>query len=229
VIIGGLRKASLIDYPGKISAVVFTRGCPLRCHYCHNPDLVLPERFAKQIPDREVLEFLRSRVGKLDAVVITGGEPTIHRDLPDFLAAIKGMGYLVKLDTSGVNPEMVRKLLGSGVVDYIAMDVKAPFARYDGVVGTHVNTDLVRRTIEVIMKSGIDYEFRTTVAKGQLAEDEVAAIAKSIKGARRYFLQGFRNEVTLDPEFAVRGTYSDTEFENMRGKAAEHVIKCEVR
>ncbi|MDE1865054.1 MAG: anaerobic ribonucleoside-triphosphate reductase activating protein [Candidatus Micrarchaeota archaeon] len=229
MIIGGLQKSSLIDYPGKVSAIVFTRGCPLRCHFCHNPGLVLPEMFGKATPDWEVLEFLKSRVGRLDAVVVTGGEPTIHKDLPDFLATIKGMGYLVKLDTSGVNPEMVKVLLGNGLVDYIAMDIKAPLSRYSEVAGVKVNTEAIKRSVEIIRESGVDYEFRTTVVKGQLSKDDIVLIAKYIEGAKRYFLQRFRGGVTLDPGFAKRGAYSDAEFESIRDESAKHVIECEVR
>ncbi len=229
MIIGGLQKASLIDYPGKVSAVVFTRGCPLRCHYCHNPALVLPERFVKHIPDWEVLEFLSKRIGKLDAVAVSGGEPTIHRDLPDFLATVKGMGYLVKLDTTGVNPEMVHEVLVNGLVDYVAMDIKAPFHRYEEVTGVKTNMDAIRRSISIIRESGVDYEFRTTVVKGQLSPEDIEGIAGSVKGARRYFLQKFRNEVTLDPEFERRETYCDAEFEIIRERAAKHVMECMVR
>ena len=229
MIIGGLQRTSLIDYPGKVAAVVFTMGCPFRCHYCHNPGFVIPERFVEPTPERYVIGFLRSRIGKLDGVVVTGGEPTIQRDLPDFLAEVKGMGYQVKLDTSGINPNVLVELIGDGLVDYVAMDIKAPLNRYSEVAGAEVSEGAIRKSIEVIERSGIDYEFRTTVVREQLSGDDIMSIAESIKGAKRYVLQRFRGAVTLNPGFGTKGTYSDAEFEVIRQRAAMHVAACEVR
>ena len=229
MIIGGLQKSSLLDYPGKICAIVFTMGCPLRCRYCHNPSLVLPNHFPAPIPEWQVLEFLETRRTKLEGVTISGGEPTMQKDLADFMATVKGMGFSVKLDTTGVNPEVLRAVVMDGLADYIAMDVKAPFARYQEVCGVPVDANAVRKSIDIIRDSGIDYEFRTTVVKGQLSESDIVEIAKSIGGAKRYFLQRFRSDVTLDPRFRKMRTYSDAEFEQIRQSAAAHVLACEVR
>ncbi|OQX50761.1 MAG: anaerobic ribonucleoside-triphosphate reductase activating protein [Candidatus Cloacimonas sp. 4484_209] len=128
--IGGFQKVSLIDYPGKICAIVFTRGCNFRCPYCHNPELVLPENYSPLIPEEEIFSFLEKRRGKLDAVEITGGEPTLQEDLTEFIRKIKEMGFLVKLDTNGSFPSVLEKVIYSGLVDYIAMDVKAPLEKY---------------------------------------------------------------------------------------------------
>ncbi len=227
--IGGLQKTSLIDYPGKVSAVVFTRGCPLRCHYCHNPQLVVPKLFGALIEESYLMKFLESRKGKLDGVVVTGGEPLMHKDIAGFLKRIKSMGFAVKLDTSGVFPEVLQEVIKEGLVDYIAMDIKAPFARYSEVAGVKVNTDAVRRSIEIIKGSGLDYEFRTTVVKGQLSGDDMVAIAKSVAGSRRYMLQNFRKCDTVDPEFSRRESYSEAEFGRIRGSVKEYAEICEVR
>ena len=203
-------------------------GCPFRCHYCHNPGLVVPSH-DERIAEEKVLDFLRSRIGKLDGVVVTGGEPTIHKDLRIFLEKMKAMGYPVKLDTSGINPEVLESLIKKGLVDYIAMDLKAPLNRYSEITGTKVNTDRIRRSIGIIMKGGTDYEFRTTVVKGQLSERDIAEIAELIPGAKMYMLQTFRNGTTLNPEFANRQPLDDREMERLRATAAKHVAVCGVR
>ncbi len=229
MIIGGLQKVSLIDYPGKVSAVVFTRGCNFRCRYCHNPALVLPERYCTPIPEEQVVGFLESRRKLLDGVVITGGEPTIHADLPDFMGTIKRMGYLVKLDTSGVSPDILEGIIKKGLVDYIAMDIKAPLEKYGTVTATSVDTGKVRRSISLIMGSGMDYEFRTTVTSALTSSGDIASMAKSLSGARRYVLQRFVKSETLDPAFAAGDAYSDEEFESMAKSARAYVKACTIR
>jgi len=133
MIIGGLQRFSLIDYPGKISAILFTRGCNFRCPYCHNPELVDPQRYAEPWQEEEYWAFLQSRTQKLDAVVVTGGEPTLQEDLEPFLEKIRKMGFLIKLDTNGSNPDVLKDLLSANLVDYIAMDIKAPLEKYSEV------------------------------------------------------------------------------------------------
>ena len=229
MIIGGIQKTTLIDYPGKVAAIVFTRGCPLRCHYCHNPALVLPERYAEQIPTEKVMSFLESRKGKLDGVAVTGGEPTMQADLPEFLKRISGMGFQIKLDTCGVNPQMLEKLIKSGLLDYVAMDLKAPFGRYKEVAGVPIKEEFIRRSIGIIMGSGLDYEFRTTIVKGQLAESDIVEMAGSIEGAKMYALQRFRGGDTLDPKFGKMEAYTVEEMERIREKAGKHVEACIVR
>jgi pyruvate formate lyase activating enzyme len=222
-------KTSLIDYPGKVAAVVFTRGCMLRCHYCHNPQIVVPECFIGPISEEYVMEFLEDRKGKLDGVVVSGGEPMMHSDIARFLKQIKRMGYSVKLDTSGVFPDALKAVIDEKLVDYIAMDIKAPFERYSEVAGAPVNTDSVKRSIELVKGSGIDYEFRTTVVKGQLSEDDLVRIAESVKGSKRYMLQRFRKCDTLDQTFANRDTYTDEEFGRAKSKVDKYVESCGVR
>ena len=229
MLIGGLQKFSLIDYPGKICAIVFTQGCNFRCPYCYNIDLVLPEHFKTPIPEEEIFSFLERRKGKLDAVEITGGEPTLQPDLLEFMGKIKRMGFLVKLDSNGTNPEVVEKAIRNKLVDYLAMDVKAPLDKYSSVVRVAVDADDIKRNIGLIMRSGIDYEFRTTVVKSLLAKSDIIKIGKSIKGAKAYYLQRFVPSKTLDPKFSKETTYSDEEFEDIRRSLAKYVKKCFLR
>lgn len=161
--IAGLEKNSLIDYPGKISAILFTYGCNLRCPYCHNPELVV-EKLSKEkiIPHSYIFEFLQKRVGKLDAVVITGGEPLIHVELETFIRDIKELGFLVKLDTNGFYPEELKSLIDKKLVDYVAMDVKYPKSKYIHLTEKDNSVERISQSIDIIMKSKLEYEFRTT-------------------------------------------------------------------
>jgi pyruvate formate lyase activating enzyme len=189
MVIGGFRKFSLIDFPGKTCAIIYTRGCDLRCPYCHNPELVLPEQYAPEIPVEDVLGFLQKRQGLLEAVTITGGEPTLHDDLGELIGRIKELGFAVKLDTNGGRPQALKALLDVELLDYIAMDLKAPLGDYARAAGREIPADVLRESIKLIMGSGIDYEFRTTVDRSLLGEDDLLEMAASIRGARKYYLQ----------------------------------------
>ena len=227
--IGGFKKVSLIDYPGKISSIIFTCGCNFRCPYCHNPELVLAEMFPKPVNEKDIFSFLEKRKGKIDGVVITGGEPTIHPDLPSFMKKIKETGYLIKIDTNGSNPEMLRKIINYGLVDYIAMDIKAPLTKYDKITETNVDTEKIAKSIQIIFESGVKYEFRTTVVKGLLSIKDIITIGSIIKGARMYVLQKFSSSKTLKPDFQNKTTFSQEEFENLRKMLEEFVDKCFIR
>ncbi|MGC8971837.1 MAG: anaerobic ribonucleoside-triphosphate reductase activating protein, partial [bacterium] len=164
MLIGGLQKFSLIDYPGKISAVIFTKGCNFRCPYCHNPELVIFD--GKDLIEEDyIFSFLREKRGKLDGVVLTGGEPTLQSDLINFLKEIKGLGFFTKLDTNGSNPEVIERLLEEKILDYIAMDIKANLEKYNDVTHSNVDIEKIKKSIDIIMHSGIDYEFRTTIVR----------------------------------------------------------------
>lgn len=230
MIIGGLVKFSLNDYPGKTSAVVFTRGCNFRCHYCHNPELVLPEKYSPEISLDKIFSFLESRKGKLDAVCITGGEPTQHFDLPEMFKKIKGMGFLVKLDTNGTRPIIIKDLIDQKLVDYIAMDIKAPFEDYRKIVSVPVDTEKIENSIFLIINSGIPHEFRTTVVKSLTSFDDLRKIAKSIKGADKYFLQKFVPAIKLnDPSFADEISYPEEELKELAVEFSTLVKHCGVR
>ena len=188
--IGGFQKSTLIDYPGKIAAIVFTQGCNFRCGYCHNPEL-LDLKSDSKLSVQYILDFLKTRKGKLDGVVITGGEPTMQAGLYEFIKSVKSLGFLVKLDTNGSNPETIKKLVSDSLIDYIAMDIKAPLEKYKSIVGVGIDTDKIKQSIEIIMNSGIEYEFRTTVVKSLLSFDDILKMGEMIKGADKYYLQKF--------------------------------------
>ena len=227
--IGGLQRVSLIDYPGKICAILFTQGCDFRCPYCHNPELVDPDQYLECIPEEEIFSFLERRRGILDAVSITGGEPTIQPDLVEFIERIKDIDYLIKIDTNGSHPEILEKLINQKLVDYIAMDVKAPLERYRKITKSNVNPDSVKRSIEMIMDSGIEYEFRTTVVKSLLKIDDLQKIGRLIKDARLYVLQKFVPSKSLDKRFLSKTTYSDKYFETLKEELCNYVHRVVVR
>jgi pyruvate formate lyase activating enzyme len=196
--IAGLVKSSLIDYPSKISAVIFTQGCNFRCGFCHNPDLIDIKPPASSYSEIDILNFLKTRVGKLDGVVITGGEPLIQPDVLDFIAKIKKLGFLVKLDTNGSNPVLLNEIINKKLVDYIAMDIKGPLDKYKQICG-YSNTKFIQESIKIIKQSSLNYEFRTTVLPYYHEISDFNKVGKLISGATNYTIQGFRPQITLDP------------------------------
>ena len=227
--IGGLQQFSMIDYPGKLASIVFTLGCNFRCGYCHNPELVLPEKFNPALDEEKILEFFKTRVGKLDAISITGGEPTLQIDLPQFMKKIKDLGFLIKLDTNGTNSKMLKEIIDQKLVDYIAMDIKAPLEKYKEVVKTEINLEDIEESIKMIMDSGIKYEFRTTIVKSQLSVNDLSDIGKLIKGADIYYLQKFVTSKANDESFLKEKTYSDEEFRKIKKKMLKYIQECEIR
>ena len=210
--IAHLVPTSLIDYPGRVASVVFTVGCNFRCPFCHNRELVLPER-SRGLHLRkaeEILALLSERRTFLDGLVITGGEPTVQPDLLGFAGEVKRFGLLVKLDTNGSRPKVLEELLRAGLVDYVAMDVKSPLSRYPEFVGGAADSGAIGRSIDVVRKRAPDYEFRTTAAPG-LGLDDLRAIADLLSGARRWFLQPFvvpDKKGLVDPTWAGRPALS---------------------
>ncbi len=227
--IGGLQKVSLIDYPEKICAVLFTQGCNFRCPFCHNPELVDPALYHDCIPEEEIFSFLEKRRGILDAISISGGEPTIQPDLFDFIERVKSMNYLVKIDTNGSLPEVLKKLIDRGLVDYIAMDVKAPLKRYPEITKSNIKPSRIKQSIKMIMDSGIEYEFRTTVVKSLLNKNDLRKIVGTIKDARRYVLQKFVPSKSLDEKLLSKSIYSDEDFEAMKEYVKKYVGHVTVR
>ena len=227
--IGGLQKFSMIDYPDKIACIVFTQGCNFRCPYCHNPELVKPEMFGENLNEEEFFDFLNERKGKLDAVVITGGEPTIQYDLIEFIKKIRDLGFLIKLDTNGTNPEMLKEIIDQKLVNYIAMDIKAPIHKYESVSGAKIDSKKIKQSIKLIKESGIDYEFRTTVVKNMLSPDDLEQIGKEIQGAEKYFLQKFVGSKTVDEKMLGETTYSEDEFKELEKQLNKFVAKCLLR
>lgn len=189
--IAGLQKMTLLDYPGKIACTVFLPGCNLRCPFCHNASLVLPERLQAEITQEDFLAFLQNRKRMLDGVCITGGEPTLHRDLPQLIRAIRDLGLSVKLDTNGSRPEVLKALLEDGLLDYVAMDIKNSPQKYSGTCGGIDILPQVEQSIRLLMEGSADYEFRTTVLHPWHTPDDLAKIGQWISGAKRYFIQAF--------------------------------------
>jgi pyruvate formate lyase activating enzyme len=188
--IGGFQKTSLLDYPDRISAIVWTSGCNFRCPFCYNTALALGK--GNIFPEEEILSFLSKRRGLVEGVVVTGGEPLLQDDLPLFLSKIKSLGYLVKVDTNGSYPEKLKALLENQLVDYVAMDVKAPKEKYTQLADAAVDLSHIQTSIELIKQKAPQYEFRTTFVPTLLAKEDIVAIAQWLQGADRYFLQQFK-------------------------------------
>lgn len=222
MIIGGLQKTSLLDFPEKISAIIFTAGCNFRCGYCHNPELI-----NNIAPVVDVFEFLKTRTGKLDGVVITGGEPCLQKDLPEFIKQIKSLGFAVKLDTNGSFPEMIEKVLPD--IDYIAMDIKAPLEKYSEIVNVDVDTDKILKSIKLIQNSDIDYEFRTTVLQNQLSFEDFEKIGKLLKGSKKYILQKFVPSKILDKNLLGQTTYSNDQFQKILKMLSSYIDNLDLR
>ena len=254
MIIGGLQKFSLLDYPGRLSAIVFTQGCNFRCPFCYNPMLVVPQaealgdrikdisgssvsetkksysRADRPISEDDFFVFLKSRAGKLDAVVITGGEPTLHYDLTGFIARIKALDYAVKLDTNGTQPEMLGKLLENKLIDYVAMDIKGSQEKYSRLTGTEHDFAKIAESIIMIMKGKTPYEFRTTIVPGLIEPDDIGSAGELIRGAEKWFLQQFKRDTRLiDRNLESAEAYSDEILEKMRQIGSRYVKNCYLR
>jgi len=208
MIIGGLTKCSLIDFPGKVSSVIFTQGCNFRCTYCHNPELVYPSLYTVPISNEQVIQFLERRAPILDGVVISGGEPTLQKDLLPFLIRIKAMGYLVKLDTNGSQPQVLRELLSSGVIDYIAMDIKSSFDNYTKVCSVNVNCQNIKKSIRMIEESRISYQFRTTYDTELLDINDLKEIRSFLKRPNSLFVQKCIKRKSETGGSKIQGEYS---------------------
>ena len=216
MILKGLQKLTLLDYPGEIAATVFTGGCNFRCPFCHNASLVLAEKFGATLPTEEFFAFLESRRGKLRAVCVSGGEPTLQGDLLEFIKRIKGMGFLVKLDTNGTRPDVLGALFDAGLLDYVAMDIKNSRKRYGETVGIE-NFDIspIEESINILRKGNVPFEFRTTVVRELHTAADIAEIGEWLSGDEKFFLQTFEDSGDL-----IGSGYSAYDGEEMK-KLAE--------
>lgn len=190
----GLQKLTLLDFPGKIAATVFFGGCNLRCPFCHNASLVIPDRLAESptLGHDEFFAFLEKRRGVLEGVCVSGGEPTLYKELPSFVKRIREMGFLVKLDTNGTNPNMLSSLISEGLVDYVAMDIKNSPEGYARTVGIdHFDVSKIKESAALLMEGSVDFEFRTTLVSPLHTEEDIRAIGEWLSGDEKYFLQGF--------------------------------------
>lgn len=227
--IQGFQKTSLIDYPKKICSVIFLPRCNFRCGYCHNPELVLGDS-SEEILEGYVLNKLEERKGLVDSVCITGGEPTLHKDLPGFIKKLKDKGLKVKLDTNGSNPEVLKQLIKDKIIDFIAMDVKNVFEKYEETANSNVNTEMIKESIKIIIQSGIEHEFRTTVLpKLHKKEDLIRITQEYLTGAKKYVLQQFiPSDKIVDKTFLREVRYNPNQLEEMRRLCNKHV-KTEIR
>ncbi|MBN1615262.1 MAG: anaerobic ribonucleoside-triphosphate reductase activating protein [Deltaproteobacteria bacterium] len=227
--IGGFQKFSLIDYPGGICATIFARGCNFRCPYCHNPELVYPDLYNPCIPEEEVWAFLDKRRGKLDAVTLTGGEPTLQSDLAEAIRRIRARGFRVKLDTNGSRPEVLQHLIDENLLDYIAMDVKGPLEKYASLSGSTRAASAIPASIEAIKASGIEYEFRTTVLKSLLSREDILQIGRLIGKAHRYVLQRFKPAGNLRESFPSDENFMSADLESLQKMLAKNILYVKVR
>ncbi len=216
----GHQKTSLIDYPDKICTVFFAAGCNFRCLYCHNSHIVKGEE--EELDEEEIFDFLEQRKKFIDAVCISGGEPTLYEDLPEWIGKIREKGFLIKLDTNGTNPKMLQALLNQNLLDYVAMDVKAPWNQYRQIVGTDADVEAVRESVEILKEENrIEVEFRTTVCQEHLSLKDILKIAEALKGSRRYTIQNFRDTETVLAGAGKLHAYDRDELEKIRETVKE--------
>ena len=223
--INGLLKLTLLDFPGKTACTVFFGGCNFRCPFCHNAGLVRGE--GENISEEEFFKFLRKREGILDGVAITGGEPLLQKDIVEFIRKIKEMDYQVKLDTNGSFPEKLKALVKEGLIDYVAMDIKSSPEGYSRAAGCKIDMEKIRESVDFLLSGAVDYEFRTTVAKGAVLPEDMEGIGELIGGAKRYFLQGFVDSGDILGEGC--GPYEKEEMEEMLKTVKKYVPTAELR
>lgn len=234
--IKGFVDLSLVDWDGKLSCVIFLPNCNFRCPFCHNTTLVLHPERGETIPFERVEDYLNKQKDWLDGVCITGGEPTLHNDLPDLCSKLKEIGFLVKIDTNGTNPKVIKELMDKSLIDYIAMDIKAPLTaeKYSKATGINAKKLLgkVKETIRILLGSRIDYEFRTTVVPSLHEEEDIAAICDGVKGCKKYVLQKFDvslGKTTIDPDFIKLQPFTDEEMERFLTTAQDSLSNVKLR
>lgn len=229
----GWIKTSLIEYPGKVSTVLFTGKCNFRCPFCYNTELVLESHKLPDISEKEVLQFLEKNKNLYQAVMVSGGEPTINNGLPEFIRKVKSLGLLAGLETNGTNPEMLAGLIKEKLVNYVGMDIKTPLVWEDFSDVTKVNDieifENVKKSIKLLMESGLDYEFRTTIVPGIHSESDILNISRSIKGANRYVIQQFIPKNTIDENLKKFTPYTFQTLDRIKKEVAKNVKSCEIR
>lgn len=230
MIIAGLVKTSLIDYPGKVAAIVFTFGCNFRCGYCHNPDLIIKKKQnSVAISEKEFFDFLNKRRKVLDGVCVTGGEPLLNSNILNFLKKIKDLGLLVKLDTNGSNPMALKKAIDSGFIDYVAMDIKNSLDKYKITVNLSVAPEDIKKSINEIMASGLDYEFRSTIMPFFHTKDDFEKMGQLIEGAKRFYIQGVRTGIILDKALEGEKGFSSTKLKEIQKIFSKYVDNVHIR
>ena len=229
MLICGLQKLTLLDFPGRVACTVFTGGCNFRCPFCHNAALVLPEQIRPDTDEEQVLRFLEKRQGVLEGVAVTGGEPLLQKDIDSFLEKLRAMGYRIKLDTNGSFPDRLIALVNAGLVDRVAMDIKNSPALYGKTVGLDApDMTAIERSKDFLLKGNVDYEFRTTVVKGLHTPESIRETARWIAGAKEYYLQQFKDSGNVMQPDGL-GAFDEKEMHALAGIAAEFVPSVQVR
>ena len=235
MIIGGFQTTTLLDYPGKVACTIFTAACNMRCPFCQNSDLITGS-FETRYSEEEVLAYLSKRKGLLDGVCITGGEPTLQKDLAEFICKIKDLGLLVKLDSNGLNPDIIKMLYSGNLIDMVAMDIKSGPSTYGAACGIKdIDMDIIKDSIDFLITSGIDYEFRTTLVKGIHKLEDMEEITSLIKGAKAYFLQSYKESdkilglVDGNKEASTYSSFSRNELEEFLDIAKKVVPSAMLR
>jgi pyruvate formate lyase activating enzyme len=227
--IKGLQKTTLIDYPKKTASVIFLGGCDFHCPYCQNKDLVLNYVNLPTIKEEEILEFLNKRKKYIDGVVISGGEPCLYKELPNFISRVKNLGFLIKLDTNGSNPVMLKELIDKKLIDYIAMDIKAPLSKYEFVTKVKINKENIKKSINLIKTGDIDYEMRITIVPRLITKKDIREIGNWLKGIRKFYIQQFRPITCLDKSFEKIKPFSVGELKEFQKILKEGIKKVEIR
>lgn len=227
--IKGIHKTSLIDYPGKICSILFTGGCNLRCKYCHNPDLACNNWNLKTLSNEEALSFIRKRKELIDGISISGGEPTLAKNITDFISSIKEISLAVKIDTNGLNPDVIEKLLKRDLLDYVAIDIKTSPEKYEFLTNRKIDFPHIKETVDIVRDSGVDYELRTTCIPHFVTLEDFSSIRREIGHVKKYYLQQFVNEKTLDPSFACYQPYPPHVLISYREYVKTFADICEVR
>ena len=226
-----LQKTTLLDFPSHIACIVFLAGCNFRCGFCHSPELVLENQNSSFINEEGFFDFLEKRKSQLDGVVLCGGEPTLQTDLLNFCSQIKTLGYLIKLDTNGSRPAMLEKLISNRLLDYVALDIKTSKEKYPKAIGVSLKNiaEQVEKSAQVLKKNNVDYEFRTTCVPNIVTREDILQISQWVGTAKRYFLQTFRPQKTLDSGFGRLKPYSDQEMAEFQKIASPFFNFCSIR
>ncbi|MFH0814594.1 MAG: anaerobic ribonucleoside-triphosphate reductase activating protein [Candidatus Falkowbacteria bacterium] len=230
MLIGGVQPLTLLDYPGKVAMTIFTKGCGFRCRFCYNPELVIPAQYVKTISESDIWDLIKARQHLIDAVCITGGEPTLQKDLLKFIKKIKERGLLVKLDTNGTNPGVLEQLLAEKAVDYFAMDIKAPWQKYSKIIGATVDMSAVKKSAIIILNSGVEHEFRATVLSELHSSNDIVEMAKQVKGANKFFIQRFKpTDRIIDPSLLNTPRLTLKELNDIKAQIKGWFKTCGIR
>jgi pyruvate formate lyase activating enzyme len=227
----GFIRTTLLDWDGMVACTIYLAGCDFRCPYCHNKSIVLDPDGAEELDDVKIINYIIENSDFLDGAVISGGEPTLNKDLPILIKKLRSFGLKIKLDTNGYHPDVLDDLIGAGLIDKVAMDLKAPLTkeRYSSVAGRDIDPDILRRSIKIIMESGIDYEFRTTASPILIKPEDIEDMCKEIRGAKCYAIQQFRPKTCLDDRLEAIDPYKDSVILSMAETAKKYVKNVKVR